>query len=1076
MNELSLHSMTRRLTQPYRRGAETLTIPIRNDVDGWTNVASYEFREYKARYQEEPAEPKYILFPKQDISRDGLAIEVEFSQEAQTNLSVAIDAVTTTLQVSAIADFSLKLPFTIRLDEELMTVIAIDSPNLNLWTVIRAIIGTIATAHPQNTAVIQTCLLNIPPNTLAGTSFALPSPFNTVSKVTRFRQLPFPLPGSGTQNWGIIALLGNLAKLSWVIGWEKDEIRRNLQIVQQQRYRQFASGFSLDTLGQDLRVPRFPPREYSYDENTIALYHFTEPTIRLTAAINDNITTLNVTSNYDLAAITPFSIEIDQEVMVVSAIAGNTWTVTRSVSAATSHQIGAMITLVDIVIDETIRFNSSGHLGTHQGGTRGAIGKFGKSFGFSGSDVIEIPDATDFEILGDRSFTVEAFVKVETSAATVLTEEINATTTTIQVLSTFGFPKNPPFTIFIDDEAMEVTAIADNTWTVTRGVATAHIKGASVTQIRPSSIIAKGQQDTAGRLTGAGWSLLVGSFRGINHNVQWTISDGTNPLTLFADLNLGDDQFHHVAGVLDRNQRRMRLFIDGEQRATTLIGGLSAIINSEPIRLGRSNNGNPFFGVIDEVRLSKIARTDFNPVLGESDIQYRQRLGIFERWQLPTPDALLDTINSLVSIEGQSDSFILIEKDPPSATASQLVRILPASLPVGRSIDRQGNFRTQEAEISGTPAEDLAFNERYLLRHDRTQVNYGTDANNHLMQAVTIRALDALVDLLATATGNLVIDKSFDANDTGLHRVGRALVMRHETLTLEALGVFAHQAGFDFVRHSGGKIYASVALGEKLEIITDPANTNFLVGATINLSILPNNLPRSGQIQWRLIRCGGGEASFEAHPADPISKIPIRARPRLSLTAEADGEITVRVEYTLDRRTVTGTKTFRIGIPSVAETGNIAIIRSDGTPLEDELRVGTPINLQARLSGLPPDQDYNWSLDNIGYGRGRFNAVLRPEVLFTPLEPGLLVLNVTYLISDNQSTPPYTFEIRLKPSLDLPTTIIAKEKYDLIMNILNYFHPSGVEVITKNIREHVVEVKGDLLQAFPGYTYPDFRF
>lgn len=1302
MNQLSVHSMTRLLTQPYRRGAETLAIPLGADIDGWTSVAPYEFKEYRARYQEDPPDPKYIIFPKQDIGRDGLEIEISFSGVTQTTLSNTINAVTTTLQVDAIAGFSLKLPFPIRINDELITVSAIDPIDMTLWTVTRAVAGTVAVAHNQGAVVVQTYLLTIPPNTFAGTSFALSSlPIPKIAlTVLRFRQLPFPLPGSGEQNWGIIALLGNIAKLVWVMGWEKDQIRRQMQEIRRQRCRQFAYGFSLDTLGNDLRVPRFPAREYSFDENALALYHLNDP---------DNTTDVE---------------------------------------------------------DATVRFrpSSTGHPGTRIGNVQsGVLGKFGKGFKFPGT--IEIANHPDFDILGDRSFTVEAFVKTDVIASAFLTAAVDATTTTLQVTSNFGFPSNPPFSIFIDDEEMRVSAMTANTWTVTRGagttIATSHVKGASVTKILPASIIAKGQQDTAGRLTSAGWSLLLGSFRGIDNNVQWTLSDGSNRFTLFADINIGDDQFHHLAGILDRNNQRTRLFVDGEERATSLISGLSTIINSEPIRLGRSTNGNPFFGVIDEVRLSKIARSDFHPVLGEGDAQYRQRLGIFERWQLPTPDALLNTINSLVSINSQSDSFILIEKDPPGATVSKLVRILPAILAAGQSIDREGSSYSEESELYGEANQELDFDKIYLLRHDSPNVNYGTNEDNRRLQAVTQQVLDALVDLLATSTetgnpitGNLVIDKSFAPNDTKLHHVGRALLLHHDSLPPERLGVYAYQAGFDFVQNTEGKIYASVAPGEKLEILIEPAaflaaainstttilnvtltnapsrpgfllnppfriqieqevmgvinvtattwtvtrttgsavphassaaitlvDTDLFIDQALNLSFLPENLPRNGQIQWTIIRCGSGEATLQEHPGDPVPSpparpTPVRSRPRLSLVADAPGEITVRVEYTLNRRTVTGTKTFRIGIESLSDgeaiaangdlniseaevvgkpeglfnpiylinhnvagvdygtnadnhrmqivleqslnrllgllaglggslqiqkaydpgdsglhnegralrlqhstlsaeklgtlahqagfdfvqrqsndiycsvaTGEkIEIVRaSDLTPLGDELNVGSQIDLRVRFAELPlgllfniditfgsdldsgtisdalrqafrnqgvflsqnasltietagnqwrvtdlgrtytvrnetgqlnvysSSRGYNWSLTNLGNGRGSFNAVLRPEVTFTPLEPGLLGLNVTYLERDPQSTPPYTFEIRLKPALDLPETIILKEEYDLIMNILNYFHPIGVEAITQNIRDHVVEVKGDLLQGFPGYTYPDFR-
>jgi hypothetical protein len=101
--------------------------------------------------------------------------------------------------------------------------------------------------------------------------------------------------------------------------------------------------------------------------------------------------------------------------------------------------------------------------------------------------------------------------------------------------------------------------------------------------------------------------------------------------------------------------------------------------------------------------------------------------------------------------------------------------------------------------------------------------------------------------------------------------------------------------------------------------------------------------------------------------------------------------------------------------------------------------------------------------------------VLRPAVAFTPRRPGFLALNFTYLEQDPDSTFPYTFEIRLKPPLEAANAVIPKDQFDLIMNILNFFHPIGVEVATGKIRKHVVEVEQDPQKAFPAYTYPDFR-
>jgi hypothetical protein len=108
--------------------------------------------------------------------------------------------------------------------------------------------------------VNQTVRVHIPAGSMSGTSFHIPIPDETTAslRVNRFRQSPVPLPGAGAQNFGAIALLGNIAKLAWVIGQEKDEIRRHIRDVAQQRH--VATRMArASTLGNDLRVPRFAP-------------------------------------------------------------------------------------------------------------------------------------------------------------------------------------------------------------------------------------------------------------------------------------------------------------------------------------------------------------------------------------------------------------------------------------------------------------------------------------------------------------------------------------------------------------------------------------------------------------------------------------------------------------------------------------------------------------------------------------------------------------------------------------------------------------------------------------------------
>ncbi len=161
---------------------------------------------------------------------------------------------------------------------------------------------------------------------------------------------------------------------------------------------------------------------------------------------------------------------------------------------------------------------------------------------------------------------------------------------------------------------------------------------------------------------------------------------------------------------------------------------------------------------------------------------------------------------------------------------------------------------------------------------------------------------------------------------------------------------------------------------------------------------------------------------------------------------------------------------------SVADGEKIQIAKAaDLSAIAQELLVGVPVALQARFTTLPPGGSYNWSISQIGNGQGSVDFVLRHTVNFTPTRTGIVQLSLSYLEVDPKSVNPYTFEIRLNDTLNVPATIIPKSQYDLLMNILNYFHPIGVEIVTRQIREHVVEVRENLLNAFPGYTYPDFR-
>jgi hypothetical protein len=86
---------------------------------------------------------------------------------------------------------------------------------------------------------------------------------------------------------------------------------------------------------------------------------------------------------------------------------------------------------------------------------------------------------------------------------------------------------------------------------------------------------------------------------------------------------------------------------------------------------------------------------------------------------------------------------------------------------------------------------------------------------------------------------------------------------------------------------------------------------------------------------------------------------------------------------------------------------------------------------------------------------------------------GTAWVQASYLLGDGPA--PFTFRVGLRPELDHPDTVISKDQYDLILNILNALHPVGVEVNTQIVRDHTVEVRGDLAAANPAFTFPKFR-
>ena len=97
------------------------------------------------------------------------------------------------------------------------------------------------------------------------------------------------------------------------------------------------------------------------------------------------------------------------------------------------------------------------------------------------------------------------------------------------------------------------------------------------------------------------------------------IDDFSNVVSLYGTSNISDGRWHHLALVWGGPE--MRLYVDGTQEAAASTSSLTGTIqNTEPLYISRS--GSEFLGDIDEVRVSKVARTsqEFNIPLPPSSV------------------------------------------------------------------------------------------------------------------------------------------------------------------------------------------------------------------------------------------------------------------------------------------------------------------------------------------------------------------------------------------------------------------------------------------------------------------------
>ncbi|MFD0277835.1 LamG-like jellyroll fold domain-containing protein [Kitasatospora sp. NPDC127111] len=438
----------------------------------------------------------------------------------------------------------------------------------------------------------------------------------------------------------------------------------------------------------------------------------------------------------------------------------------------------------------------------------------------------------------------------------------------------------------------------------------------------PGAVLAK--RSSPGGTAAPGWALTLGSHRGIDHNPRFTLTDGTTTVDLFADRDLADGRFHHLAVTLRRTPAGAlaRLHLDGAE-ADRRLAPLGALDNSAAVVIGQETapDGTQYVGLIEEVRLSTTARTSFAPVTGESDEQYRRRLRVFQRWLVPTPDNLTAVLNRTAgpvrdhaggTPRDVPDAFVLDETTARITTGSTLLRVLPPPLTAGQSITAVGDRLRTEAQTVGTAEDEPDFDPAWLCRHEDRADRLGFDGDDgaRLMQLPVRRALDALLDRLTGQPGTLVVRRAYDpaapATD-GPFAVGRALSLHHTVLDSGRLGVHAHAAGFAWVgRTADDLVHAAQPPGEVFAITLVGGDDQDLTALhSVELALDPPVTAfTDAAVRWTVTGTGPGSATVEPGPAG-----------HAVLHLLTPGDVTVGVEVSRAGHTRGGRRALRIGPP-----------------------------------------------------------------------------------------------------------------------------------------------------------------
>ncbi|MFD4507784.1 LamG-like jellyroll fold domain-containing protein [Streptomyces sp. NPDC058457] len=1065
--------MGRRLTVPFERGAGTMELPLALYGSSQVTVVAYDFADQVARFGA-PPEPRYVLTAAQDIPVD-------------TTVTVSFE-------------------------------------------------------EPETGGEEQLLRVGVPAGTVAGTSFLLEKPVTATARVFMLTMAPTP-PGNDPQNWWTLTvLLGNLAKLLWVTGAEREQLRRHAGFTLAQRHLPSAVGLSLDLIGADLGVPRFPPLPHGFDARTVALYHLDDAAEAVSAA--------EVTAAYPGRTGHPGTLEGPVQLGVTGrygrAMGFRAPEAFVDVTTSTAFDIGEHdgATIECFVRPDQVppRTPDGPVLSRHPDPEGGegpgwvlSVGTFGR--GVAGSLSFTISDGdTTVRLFADTTLPTDAFTHV---AAVV-----------DRITGRVG--------LYLDGQLRDwrflypLGAVA-NTAPLRIGAAGGSFRGV-VDEVRISSVArasfapALGEDDDHYRKR-------LELFR------RWTLPTPANLTTLLNRLAgpIGGDEASDALVVDDRNAPLVRGTRLVHVRPRALLPGESIDAagrrrSPEASVVGTAGQESAF----DPAYLLRYDRADvdFTPApagSGPADPHLVQ-VGVAER---------LDALVTLAGAETVPPGRLLVDAgyDPGAddlRATGRAVLLGHSSVAPGRlaalahraGFDYVG-YRTADGAgkvYAAAALEDYFRIDLTPADPDPTVTAQADPDPTVTAQAdvgpnVTARTVTAPADLTPAAPDPADLIPGIPVTlslrpappaDAFLRWLvvpggaGRGTLTpesgpgsRHRTASLlpTAPGQLIVKADVTRGRHAV-PVSATHALRVGLPGLDD--------GATVTADGTPG-LPASGVDRPGTyfdaaflvfhddprVDYGGHDAHLMQPAVAELLDALLAELARRSVTgrlavpagyaatsdppdlAVKEGRRLVLRHGSLDAGALAKVA-FAVGFAHLTRHGDDLEVRQTPGQLVEvrgpagvdggaviELDEGTTMDLTATptaetlaaagLTGQVPDEGprLSWASGTYDTAAITVGSSTRQTVTLRADAAGMAWVQASYLIG--AEPVPYTFQVRLRPELDTPATVITKDQHDLIMNVLNVLHPVGVEVNTAAVRAHVIEVQGDLAQANPDYTYPKFR-